>query len=129
MSNSASLLSSFQTRAAELELATRVSVSSIPPEDLHDDTDHASAETVASIDNSLQERKTQELAKVKAAIKKLKNGTYGMCEECGEDIAEARLLAIPDAELCIFCAEVAHKKSQVKSNPRRGRSSSVSLEE
>lgn len=42
---------------------------------------------------------------IRAAIKRLENGTYGVCVECGEPIAEARLRALPIAVLCIDCAE------------------------
>jgi DnaK suppressor protein len=38
------------------------------------------------------------------ALAKLDAGTYGHCESCGEDIAEARLEAMPAARLCMACA-------------------------
>ena len=41
------------------------------------------------------------LRDVEAALAKLDEGTYGKCEECGEDIAEARLEAMPSARYCI----------------------------
>jgi DnaK suppressor protein len=37
------------------------------------------------------------------AIERLKGGTYGLCSECGKEISEARLEALPYAKLCIKC--------------------------
>jgi RNA polymerase-binding transcription factor DksA len=44
------------------------------------------------------------LAEVAAAEQRLRAGTYGRCERCGETIAEGRLEARPVARLCIDCA-------------------------
>lgn len=40
---------------------------------------------------------------VQAALRKIKNGTYGICESCGGEISEARLEAYPTAKLCLDC--------------------------
>jgi len=39
------------------------------------------------------------------AIRKLAEGTYGTCEDCGEEISEKRLLVLPAATLCVDCQE------------------------
>src|SRR3954471_18357995 len=44
------------------------------------------------------------LLEVDAALAKIEAGTYGRCESCGEQIAEARLEAKPAARFCIACA-------------------------
>jgi RNA polymerase-binding transcription factor len=44
------------------------------------------------------------LADVERAIAKLADGTYGLCDRCGEAISPERLEAIPWAPLCIRCA-------------------------
>lgn len=44
------------------------------------------------------------LADVEAALARLDNGTYGLCERCGDRISEARLEAMPAARRCINCA-------------------------
>lgn len=46
------------------------------------------------------------IAATKAALQRLEDGTYGICENCGADIAPGRLEARPEATLCIKCAEV-----------------------
>lgn len=42
---------------------------------------------------------------IKIALLKIKNGTYGKCERCGKRIEIARLLAMPTADLCLFCSK------------------------
>lgn len=44
------------------------------------------------------------LTEVEDALSKLDSGNYGICESCGQPIAEARLEAKPAARLCISCA-------------------------
>jgi RNA polymerase-binding protein DksA len=44
------------------------------------------------------------LEEIDAALAKLADGRYGLCEECGQPIGEARLEAMPAARLCIACA-------------------------
>jgi len=47
------------------------------------------------------------LTEVEAAIARVREGTYGNCERCGEPIAPARLEAMPAARLCMSCASRA----------------------
>ena len=47
---------------------------------------------------------TETLRDVDDALAKLDAGTYGQCEQCGGEIGEARLEAMPAARLCITCA-------------------------
>ena len=44
------------------------------------------------------------LSDIDDALAKIDAGTYGLCEQCGEPIGEARLEAMPAARLCITCA-------------------------
>ena len=44
------------------------------------------------------------LARTERALAKLDEGTYGICDVCGEPIAPARLRALPDSVLCVACA-------------------------
>lgn len=45
--------------------------------------------------------------KIRLALAKIKDGTYGKCSECGCDISAARLEALPHASCCIKCTEEA----------------------
>lgn len=47
----------------------------------------------------------QEIAKISAALRRMESGDYGLCVECGEQIASSRLEAYPYADECIDCAE------------------------
>ena len=44
------------------------------------------------------------LTDIDTALGKIEAGTYGLCESCGQEIAEARLEAMPAARLCMACA-------------------------
>ena len=45
-----------------------------------------------------------EITSVRRALKRIEDGSYGTCTQCGEAIAEGRLEARPEAALCIDCA-------------------------
>jgi DnaK suppressor protein len=47
----------------------------------------------------------QKIAAVRAAIRRVDEGRYGICLTCGGKIAQARLDAIPEATVCISCAK------------------------
>ena len=53
----------------------------------------------------VQEETQSELQQVRAALKRIREGEYGICSECGQTIGAARLAALPYATLCIECAE------------------------
>ncbi len=48
-----------------------------------------------------------ELQSIDEALQRIVQGSYGICERCGEPIAEGRLEALPAAVLCIACAEAS----------------------
>ena len=74
----------------------------------NDDGDWAQVDI--SEDLSLQRLSTHRklMYNIDEAIRKIAEGTYGICEECGEEISEKRLLVLPTATLCIDCQE--HKE-------------------
>ena len=47
----------------------------------------------------------QSLHAIQVALDKIAEGSYGECEKCGKDIGEARLRVIPEAALCVTCAD------------------------
>jgi len=53
----------------------------------------------------LAEVESRELGQIDKAIQKIGEGTYGVCEKCGENISQARLKALPFANRCIRCQE------------------------
>ena len=75
----------------------------LDPDDFPDEIDSASSEMSLAFQGRLRERERGLLTKVEDALKKLEDGIYGECENCGEDIGIKRLEARPVAELCIEC--------------------------
>ncbi|ODS31936.1 MAG: DNA-binding protein [Candidatus Scalindua rubra] len=68
------------------------------------------AEMAANIEKeeismSVVQGEARELEKIDNALKKLKKGQYGICENCGKKINKQRLKAIPFVNLCIKCQE------------------------
>lgn len=45
-----------------------------------------------------------EISRIRAALKRLRDGTYGTCVQCGEAIDKARLAVLPETPLCKDCA-------------------------
>jgi DnaK suppressor protein len=64
---------------------------------------HAQSITQRDLDFCLGERETARLHEVEAALKRLHDGSYGICTECGADIMEARLDAMPETAHCMAC--------------------------
>jgi DnaK suppressor protein len=57
----------------------------------------------------LDRRARNELEAIDAALRRIEEGSYGICRVCGADIASARLRALPTAELCLDCATEAER--------------------
>ena len=51
------------------------------------------------------DRGSKQLRDARAALKRLRDGSFGVCQECEEEIHPKRLVAIPWASLCIHCQE------------------------
>ncbi|MGQ3685633.1 MAG: TraR/DksA family transcriptional regulator [Candidatus Loosdrechtia sp.] len=52
----------------------------------------------------------KELKQIEGALIRIKEGHYGVCEQCGRSIKKARLKAIPFATLCVSCKEEEEKE-------------------
>jgi len=68
-----------------------------------DPTDRASAESDRSFELRIRDRERKLLNKIKEAIERIENGTYGICDDCGDEIASERLEARPVTTYCIDC--------------------------
>lgn len=73
--------------------------------DLPDEMDLASSEYLQSFTFRLRGREKVFLDKIEKALRKIEEGTFGVCEECGEEISIKRLEARPETTLCIRCKE------------------------
>jgi DnaK suppressor protein len=73
--------------------------------DLPDEMDLASSEYIQSFEFRLRGREKYLLSKLDLALKKIEDGTFGVCETCEEPIGKKRLEARPETTLCIKCKE------------------------
>lgn len=58
------------------------------------------------------DRESALVRRLRSAIERVDDGSYGVCMECDEDISSKRLAAIPWAELCIHCQEAADRSQR-----------------
>ena len=73
--------------------------------DLPDEMDLASSEYIQSFEFRLRGREKSLLSKLDLALKKIEDGSFGVCEICDEPIGKKRLEARPETSLCIKCKE------------------------
>ena len=74
-------------------------------EDLPDEIDLAASEADQSMNLRLRDRERVLLKKIDRTLEKIEEGTFGVCETCGEEISAKRLEARPVTDLCIRCKE------------------------
>jgi DnaK suppressor protein len=70
-----------------------------------DMADQASGNNEVHIQLKLKQTDAKILQAIEEALLRLDKGTYGVCRDCGEPIAPARLNAIPWTRVCITCKE------------------------
>ncbi len=90
-----------------------------------DAVESAEADIQEDLEFALVQMKTETLNKINDALSRLEQGTYGNCFDCGDEIAEKRLRALPFAVRCKDCEEareVAEKRERQLA-ARRGASS------
>ncbi len=82
----------------------------LPP----DIADRACLESGRNFTLLMRERDRQALAGIREALSRIEAGEYGVCEECGDDIAVARLKAQPMATLCVHCQSRREDESRLR---------------
>jgi DnaK suppressor protein len=85
---------------------------SLDSNDLPDEMDLASSEYLQSFTFRLRGREKVFLDKIEKALQKIEAGTFGVCEDCEEEIAAKRLEARPETTLCIQCKENQERKEK-----------------
>ena len=70
-----------------------------------DMADQASGNNEVHIALKLRQTDAKILQAIEEALQRIEKGTYGICRDCGEPIADARLHAIPWTRVCISCKE------------------------
>ncbi len=77
-----------------------------------DPNDRASAEADRSFELRIRERERKLLPKIEAALERIKDGSFGQCEDCGCEIGMKRLEARPVTSLCIDCKTLQEKNEK-----------------
>lgn len=80
-----------------------VSGMTTPKENFPDPADRASLESDRNFLLRIRDRESKLIKKIKKTLARIENGTFGICEKCGEDISKKRLIARPVTTQCIDC--------------------------
>ncbi len=91
-------------------------------DDFPDPTDRASLESDRNFLLRIKDRERKLIQKVKEALQRIEDGTFGTCELCGKPISEKRLIARPVTTLCIQCkteGEVQEQKERLRGTKSR----------
>jgi DnaK suppressor protein len=78
-----------------------------------DPTDRASLESDRNFLLRIRDRERKLIAKIREGLERIENGTFGICEVCGDEISEERLEARPVTTLCIDCKTDAEEKEKI----------------
>jgi len=78
-----------------------------------DTYDLASESRDREINAILTDRERSKLMAIDEALERIEDGSYGKCEECGADIAEGRLVALPFTRLCVTCQSEQERESRL----------------
>jgi DnaK suppressor protein len=93
----------------ELARLRDVLKSEVDPDADEGDPDLIEREKVMALMQTLDRR----LESVEYALRQAQEGTYGICERCGQPIDPARLEAVPETTLCVKCKAIAERQSRL----------------
>jgi len=105
-------------KVAELERFTRHR-EGITVDRTADQLEEIQAASQRALAVSNLDREYSELRNVRAAIRRIEEGSFGTCQECDEDIHPKRLAAVPWATFCIRCQEAADGNLEEMRAPSR----------
>lgn len=83
-------------------------------ENFPDPNDRASLESDRNFELRIRDRERKLILKMQEAIKRIDDGTFGICEACGGPISEKRLMARPVTTDCIDCKTKQEKIEKLK---------------
>lgn len=78
-----------------------------------DPTDRASLESDRNFELRIRDRERKLIAKIREALERIDEGTFGICESCEEEIGEARLKARPVTTMCIDCKTEQERQEKI----------------
>ncbi len=78
-----------------------------------DSVDQASADTDRTVAVQVQNREREGIKEIEGALKRIEQGSFGICESCDDEISDARMKAYPETTLCIVCkAELESERNR-----------------
>ncbi len=95
---------------------------SVCSDDRFDEVDQAATDIEQSMRMRLCNREILYLKKVEEALRRIEEGTFGECDECGEEIERRRLEARPTATLCVSCKEEQERREILTAAGRQHKS-------
>jgi DnaK suppressor protein len=99
----------------------RTEAAGTPVNGVFDAAESSDADIQEDIELALIQMKAETLSKIDEALARLEKGTFGFCTECGEEISERRLRALPFALRCKDCEEareIAEQRERQASSRR-----------
>jgi DnaK suppressor protein len=85
----------------------------VQKDDMLDEVDFTSTEMETEMRMRLRNREALFLKKIDEALQRISSGSFGCCEDCGDDIDAKRLEARPTATLCVHCKEEQERSEQI----------------
>jgi DnaK suppressor protein len=76
--------------------------------------DIASSERERELYLTLGDREREKLSEIEDALERIKDKSYGECEECGEPIGENRLRALPFTRMCVDCKSRSEREEHIR---------------
>ncbi|KVW93744.1 TraR/DksA family transcriptional regulator [Thiobacillus denitrificans] len=83
-----------------------------------DTGDESMANALADFNVAILDRHIQGMRDIEAAFQRIKDGEYGVCTDCGDDIDFKRLQAFPIAKRCIVCQEKREREYAQEGHPK-----------
>jgi DnaK suppressor protein len=77
-----------------------------------DEVDEIQANERREIGFATRELLVGRVNRITAALDRLNDGEYGICVECGEKIAAARLRALPEVQTCVRCQDMLERRGR-----------------
>ena len=88
------------------------SIDQLKNQDINDELDYADFVSDSFTEGMIANHQLDELKQIEDALKKIKDGTYGICDMCGINIPIGRLKAKPFAKFCTECRTVYEQEQQ-----------------
>jgi DnaK suppressor protein len=100
---------------------------SVCADDRYDEIDQATTDIEQSMRMRLRNREILFIKKIQDALGRIDEGSFGECEDCGEDIELRRLEARPTATLCVSCKEEQERREILTASGREHKSLGTSF--